>query len=157
MTAIIAAYTKKSRVIGKNGAIPWNLPDDMRRFKRLTTGNAVIVGRKTFESIGKPLPGRLNIIVSRTKTFTAENCLTVRSLDEALQAGRNRNYTDSFICGGEQIYAQALPYCDRLYLTEIDAEYDGDAFFPPLDETCYDTAETERHPLFTYRTLVKRI
>lgn len=157
MTAIIAAYTKKSRVIGKNGTIPWNLPDDMRHFKQLTTGNAVILGRKTFESIGKPLSERLNIIVSRTKTFTAENCLTVRSLAEALQAGQNRNYTNSFICGGEQLYTQALPYCDRLYLTEIEAEYDGDAFFPPLDETCYDIVETERHPLFTYRTLVRRI
>lgn len=157
MTAIIAAYTKKSRVIGKNGKIPWNIPDDMHRFKRLTTGNAVIMGRKTFESIGKPLPGRQNIIVSNTQTFTAENCLTVRSLEEAFKAGRARNYTNCFICGGEQIYAAALPYCDRLYLTEIEAEYDGDTFFPPLDENRYKTVEIEQRPLYTYRTLIKRI
>ena len=124
MTAIIAAYTKNARVIGKNGKIPWNIPDDLKRFKRLTTGNAVIMGRKTFESIGKPLADRLNIVISRTKTFTGENCITVNSLERALEEAKERGFSTVFICGGETIYAEALPYCTTLYLTEIDADYE---------------------------------
>ncbi|MCI5644138.1 dihydrofolate reductase [Treponema porcinum] len=156
MTAIIAAYTKNARVIGKNGKIPWNIPDDLKRFKRLTTGNAVIMGRKTFESIGKPLADRLNIVISRTKTFTGENCITVNSLERALEEAKERGFSTVFICGGETIYAEALPYCTTLYLTEIDADYDGDVFFPPVDEAQYDTVFSEHHKFFTYRTLQKR-
>ena len=100
MTAIIAAYTKNARVIGKNGKIPCNIPDDLKRFKRLTTGNAVIMGRKTFESIGKPLADRLNIVISRTKTFTGENCITVNSLERALEEAKERGFsTVRALCG----------------------------------------------------------
>lgn len=137
------------RVIGNGGKIPWNIPVERARFRTLTTGNAVVMGRKTFEEIGKPLPDRLNIIVSTTKNFCAENCLTVRSLGAAVGTAFARGFSDIFIAGGRRLYEEAFPLADFLYLTEIHTEYSGDVFFPRFDEAHYSKEIDEETGLFT--------
>ena len=149
MIAVIAAFTKMGRVIGNGGKIPWNIPVERARFRTLTTGNAVVMGRKTFEEIGKPLPDRLNIIVSTTKIFCAENCFTVRSLEAAVGAAFARGFSDIFIAGGRRLYEEALLLADFLYLTEIHTEYSGDVFFPRFDEMRYSKKIDEEAELFT--------
>ena len=130
MIALIVAYAK-NRVIGNKGCIPWKIKGEQKRFKELTTGNVVIMGRRSFEEIGKALPNRTTIVVSSTKEFTGENCYTVSSLEEAIQLAGNR---DVFISGGAGLYEEALPLVDRMYITEIDKVIDGDTFFPQIDD-----------------------
>jgi dihydrofolate reductase len=127
--AVIAAMTD-NRVIGRDGTIPWDLPEDRRHFRELTLGHTVIMGRKTFESIGRPLPGRRTIILSRRRDFRAEGCLVVHDLDAALAAASGEN--EVFICGGGELYREALPRAGRLYLTVIHLPVDGDTFFPEI-------------------------
>lgn len=134
MLAIIAAYAK-NRVIGKEGRIPWNIKGEQSRFRELTTGNVVIMGRRTYEEIGHPLPNRDTIVVSTTKRFEAEHCRTAASLQEAIRMAGNR---DIFVSGGAALYREALPYADRLYLTEIEAEVEGDTYFPEFEESRYE-------------------
>jgi dihydrofolate reductase len=136
--SIIAAMTD-NRVIGRDGAIPWDIPADRRHFRELTMGHPVIMGRKTFESIGRPLPGRFNIILSRRGDFRAEGCSVAKTLEDALLACAGAD--EVFICGGEELYQQALPLVERIFLTVIHQDYDGDLFFPPIPP---DFAETER-------------
>jgi dihydrofolate reductase len=132
-----------NRVIGRGNQIPWHLPEDFKWFKRMTTGNVVVMGRKTFESIGKPLPNRQTIVVSRSG-FSYPGVKTVMSLDEIDPANEAR---EVFICGGGQIYQQALGRCSDLYLTVVKREVEGDAFFPAFEnqfgevETLSDTPE----------------
>lgn len=152
MIALIAAFTKSERVLGKNGKIPWNIPEERARFKFLTTGNAVVMGRKTFEEIGHPLINRLNIIVSLTKNFYADNCITVRSLSEALETANNKNFEKIFIAGGSGLYKESLPLADILYLTEINTEYEGDVFFPQFDKTKFTVVIEESNEQFTHFT-----
>lgn len=128
MIAMIAAYDR-NRVIGNNGRIPWQIDGEQRRFKELTMGNAVIMGRRTYEEIGRPLIGRQNIVLSSIGHF--DGCINVRSLEEALCAAQT---DDVYIAGGASIYRAALAIADKLYITEIDAVFDGDAFFPEFDE-----------------------
>ena len=130
MIALIVAYAK-NRVIGNKGCIPWTIKGEQRRFKELTTGNVVIMGRRSFEEIGKALPNRTTIVVSTTKEFTGENCYTAGSLEEAIQLAGNR---DVFISGGARLYEEALPIVDKMYITEIDQVIDGDTFFPQFDD-----------------------
>ena len=130
MIALIVAYAK-NRVIGNKGCIPWKIKGEQRRFKELTTGNVVIMGRRSFEEIGKALPNRTTIVVSTTKKFTGENCYTAGSLEEAIQLAGNR---DVFISGGARLYEEALPIVDKMYITEIDQVIDGDTFFPQFDD-----------------------
>ena len=154
--AVIAAFTKEGRVIGNGARIPWDIPEDRTRFRSLTLGNAVIMGRKTYESIGKPLDGRLTVLVSGTKTIARADCVTAPSLDAALEAARTRGYKTVFIAGGQRLYEQALLNADILYLTEIHKEYDGDIFFPRFDETEYaKTIEKtgEQCTFITYRKI----
>lgn len=132
MIAILVAASENN-VIGKSNAIPWKLPADMRYFKKLTTGNVVIMGRKTFDSIGKPLPDRANVIITRQADMRVAGAYVSHSLRDALEKGRESG-RDVFIIGGEEIYRQALPYVDRVYLTRIHAHIDGDACFPQLDK-----------------------
>lgn len=159
MIALIVAYTKSARVIGKDGKIPWNIPDDLQRFKFLTEGNAVIFGRKTFESIGHTLKNRLNIVVTRSakKSSSAplekQSLLYANGLEEALSIAKNNGYENIFVCGGQNIYKEALHLCNTLYLTEIHKEYKGDSFFPQIDETKFKEAERIENNGFTYRTL----
>ena len=120
----------ENRVIGRNGTIPWDLPEDRRHFRELTMGHPVIMGRKTFESIGRPLPGRTTIILSRQRSFPAEGCLVVHDLDAALMAASGNS--EIFICGGGELYREALPRAARLYLTIVHMSVDGDTFFPEI-------------------------
>jgi len=127
--SIIAAMSR-NRVIGRGGAIPWHIPADLRRFRELTLGHTVIMGRKTFESIGRPLAGRKNVVVTGQAGYSPEGVVVVHSLAEAIES----SYPDSelFICGGSEIYQQALPLCSRIYLTVLDLDLDGDRYFPPV-------------------------
>ena len=156
MIALIVAYAR-NRAIGLNGKMPWNIPGELKRFRSLTTGNAVIMGRRTFESIGcKPLPGRTNIVISANPAFTAEGCLTARSLQEAIEMAGEK---DIYISGGAVVYAQALALCQKLYITEIDAEFDADTFFPEFDESAYEKEIDSFHDgaiPYTYVTYTRK-
>lgn len=131
MIGLIVAYSK-NRAIGKDGQIPWRIKGEQKRFRELTTGNVVIMGRRSYEEIGKPLPNRYTIVVSNTKKFEAENCTTVGSLKEALKvADKSKNV---YISGGAGLYREAIDIVDKMFITEIDAEIDGDVFFPEFEE-----------------------
>lgn len=119
-----------NRVIGRNNALPWRLPADLKRFKSLTMGHPVLMGRKTYESIGKPLPGRRNLVVTRNRGYKAPGCDIVHSLDEAVAACRDAR--EIFIIGGAELYRESLPRAHCLEFTEIHAEFEGDALFPAL-------------------------
>ena len=119
-----------NRVIGAENKIPWHLPDDFKWFKQMTTGHVIVMGRKTFESIGQPLPNRETIVLSRSR-FSYPGVRTIPSLDELSAQSGDRQI---FICGGAQIYAQTLPLCSDLYLTLVKREVDGDTFFPPFED-----------------------
>jgi dihydrofolate reductase len=129
LSTIVAA--SENNVIGKDNQLLWHLPDDLKHFKRTTKGHHVIAGRKTFESQGNPLPHRTNIIVTRNPDYRAEGCIVVNSLDRALELAQADD--EPFIIGGEQIYRMALPLVERIYLTRVHAEFEGDTFFPELD------------------------
>ena len=129
-----------NRVIGRNNKLPWYLPNDLKYFKQVTFGKPVIMGRKTWDSLGKPLPGRTNIVITRQAGFQAEGAKVVATLDEAVTLAENvafiEGQDEAVVMGGAEIYALALPQADRLYLTEVHAEVDGDTWFPE-----YDTSE----------------
>jgi dihydrofolate reductase len=129
MIKIIVAVSKNG-AIGGNNSLIWSLPNDMKRFKQITTGNSVIMGRKTYESIGRPLPNRRNIIITRDLKYYANNCEIVNSIEEALRLTNN----DCFFIGGGEIYKQVLPLTDIIYLTKIDENFDGDTYFPDLNK-----------------------
>lgn len=138
-----------NRVIGAKGGLPWRLPSDLKTFRRLTMGRPVVMGRKTFASIGKPLDGRDNIVVTRDAGFTAPGVTVCTSIAAAVAEGRRcaqaRGVDEVMIIGGAEIYAAILPEVDRIYLTEVDASPDGDATFPELDAA--DWHETSREPI----------
>lgn len=130
MISIIVAMDEK-RGIGKNGGIPWHIPEDLKRFKAITSGHPVIMGRKTFESIGHPLPNRTNIVVTRDKKKTISGTIMANSLEEAIRLAQGKPGSDEIsIIGGGQIYAQAIRLADKLYLTIVEGTYDADTFFP---------------------------
>ncbi|UDL04314.1 type 3 dihydrofolate reductase [Marinobacter sp. CA1] len=136
-TALIVAMAR-NRVIGRNNALPWYLPGDLRYFKQATMGKPIIMGRKTWESIGRPLPGRLNVVISRNPQWSApEGIPTVRSLAEALVKAEAQAELEGgdevMVIGGGQIYAEALPQVDRMYITQVHADVEGDAWFPEVD------------------------
>ncbi|MCL4162276.1 UNVERIFIED_CONTAM: hypothetical protein GTU68_009340 [Idotea baltica] len=141
--AMIVAMAKNN-VIGLNNDMPWHLPADLQWFKKTTLGSPIIMGRKTYDSIGRPLPGRLNIILSRDTELEIEGCSVVNSLEEALQTAKDADNTkdEIFITGGAHLYNKFLADTDTLYLTQIDAELDGDTFFP--DYTKYNWREVQR-------------
>jgi dihydrofolate reductase len=132
-----------NRVIGRQNKLPWRLPNDLRRFRALTLGKPVIMGRKTFESIGRPLDGRHNIVVSRNPDYRAEGCTVVHSSEAALAAAGSA--AEIFVIGGAELYAQFLPRADRLYLTLVHAQLEGDTYFPPFDQTRWREIEREEH------------
>ncbi|OYY92325.1 MAG: diacylglycerol kinase [Hydrogenophilales bacterium 28-61-23] len=133
----------RNRVIGIDNTLPWRLPADLQHFKALTMGHHIVMGRKTYESIGKPLPGRTTVIVTRNADYRAEGCLTATSIDAAITACGDD--PDIFCVGGADLYAQVLPRAHRLYLTEIQAEYDGDARFPDLDRDTWTETARQVH------------
>ena len=134
MKVSLIAALARNRVIGKENRLPWHLPQDLKRFRALTTGHAVIMGRKTFESIGKPLPGRKNIVITRNQDYAPQGVARAASLDEALAIANSSGETEAFVIGGAEIYRIAMPRADRLYLTWIDQEPEGDAFFPEWND-----------------------
>lgn len=135
----VIAVMARNRVIGIDNTLPWHLPEDLKHFKALTLGHHIIMGRKTFESIGKPLPGRTTVIVTRDLAYRAAGCLTVHSLEAAIRACGDD--PEIFFVGGAELYAQVLPRADRLYLTEIQADYVGDAWFPTFDAAVWQEVE----------------
>jgi dihydrofolate reductase len=128
--SLIANIQKKDRGIGKNNELLWRISDDLKRFKTLTTGHPIIMGRKNFESIGRPLPHRTNIIVTRNKNYSQEGCTICHSLEEAIDIARTKDSEEIFIIGGSEIYSQVIEQADKLYLTIVDAEKEADTFFP---------------------------
>ncbi|MDE6036451.1 MAG: dihydrofolate reductase [Ruminococcus sp.] len=143
MINIISAVAENG-VIGAGGKIPWNLPEDRRYFKNLTSGNIVIMGRRTFQEIGFPLPDRYNIIVSETGNFQADNLVTVTDFAKALETARNyaekHDIPEIFLCGGAEIYRQGLDIADRMYITEINQAYSGDVYFPDFSKKDFTLA-----------------
>jgi len=133
MVISIIAAMAKNRVIGRGNELPWRLPSEHRRFKEITMGHAVIMGRKTFESIGHPLPGRRNIIITRRQDFAPAGCEIVPDLRTALAVCAGSD--EVFICGGESIFHEAMPLANRIYLTIVDEVFDGDAHFPEIPDS----------------------
>jgi dihydrofolate reductase len=143
---IVAGMSKEARVIGNNNTLLWHIPDDLKRFKRLTMGHPIIMGRKTFESIiailGKPLPGRTNIVVTRNNDFRYDGVKVVNSLEKAFAIAAQENPAEIHIGGGSEIYTQALPYVDKIYVTWFFDNSQGDSHFPPF--------ETDFHKVFSH-------
>lgn len=140
--SIIVAMAK-NRVIGASNKLPWHLPSDLRRFKALTMGHHIIMGRKTFESIGRVLPGRTSVVVTRNADFRVDGAIVVHDFAEAI--AKCAGDTETFAIGGEEIFRSALPLADRIYLTEIDRNFVGDVRFPPIDDDKWRIAGREPH------------
>jgi len=146
----------KNNAIGYNNKLPWYLPADFAYFKRVTMGRPVIMGRKTFESIGKPLPGRINIVITRSTSFSRDGCIVVDSVDKAIEYTKDK---ETFIIGGSEIYKSYLPIADKLYITEIDEDFEADTFFPNIDYYKWKLVESmpgvkdEKNP-FDYKFLI---
>ncbi|MCB9191112.1 MAG: dihydrofolate reductase [Flavobacteriales bacterium] len=159
ISMIVAA--DENNVIGKDNQLIWHLPDDLKFFKRMTSGHAIIMGRHTFESVGKPLPNRTNIIITRDKEYRAEGCVVVNSLEAALDKAYEVD-PDPFIVGGEQIYRLALPLANTVYLTRVHHEFVGDRHFPELGQEWQETesvphqADENHAQAFTIKTYRKR-
>lgn len=132
----------KNRVIGKNNDLPWRLPKEWQYVKKTTMGHSIILGRKNFESIGKALPGRRNIILTRDTTYSAQGCEIAHSVTDVLAMCRGEE--EIFIFGGEEIYRLFLPYADKLYMTKIDHEFEGDTYFPEVDYTEWQEVSVEQ-------------
>lgn len=143
VSAIVAVA--KNGVIGKDNEIPWYLPADLAYFKRTTLGHHIIMGRLSFLSIGRPLPKRTNVVITRDLFFAAEGCLVAHSVEEALALASEAGETEAFIIGGGQIFQNSIQYCDRIYLTEVDLAVDGDVFFPTLDLSEWKLISSEAH------------
>ena len=143
ISAIVAVA--KNNVIGRDNEIPWYLPADLKYFKRTTLGHHVIMGRKSFLSIGKPLPKRTNIIITRDPFFIASGCIVLHSIEAAIQMAKENGEDEVFIIGGGQVYEQALPYFDKIYLTEVDVTVDGSVFFPTINESKWNEIAREEH------------
>ena len=143
LLSLIVAFDQ-NRVIGKGGALPWSLPRDLRRFKEISLGNTVVMGRKTHQSIGRMLPGRKNVVISSNATLVDANCLCFPNLRKALKALEADK--EIFIIGGESIYRESIPLADKIYLTEIDGSVEGgDVYFPKLNLHEWETEIKEKH------------
>lgn len=123
----------KNWLIGKDNKLPWHLPNDLKYFKETTMNKKIVMGRKTFESIGRPLPGRETIVLTKNEKFSCEGCLVFHSINEFLQFAQNNKEEEMFVIGGAKIFEALLPFADRLYVTEIEGEFEGDTYFPKID------------------------
>ena len=137
MIVSIVVAASENNAIGKDNQLLWRLPNDSRFFKNTTWGMPVIMGRKTFDSLGKALPGRLNIVITRNQAWQAPETIVTRSLEQAIGAARASDAKEAFVIGGAEIYKEALPLVNRVYLTRVHASLEGDAWFPELDETAW--------------------
>ncbi len=163
MKITLVVAMAENRMIGRAGGLPWRLSGDLKFFKRVTMGHPVIMGRKTYQSIGRALPGRRNIVITRDGTFSAEGIDVVAGLDEALELCRTTDVEEAMIIGGGEIYAQVLPRADRIYLTEVHDMIDGDTRFPPIDPAEWrevarerQQPETEDGPAYSFVTLERQ-
>ncbi|MEL6364372.1 MAG: dihydrofolate reductase [Pseudomonadota bacterium] len=147
---VMVVATARGGVIGKDGALPWRAPSDLKWFRRITMGKPVVMGRKTYRSIGKALPGRTNIVLTRSEDFAADGALIVRCVDEAsavaIEAARAADQPEYCVIGGAEVYAAFSPQTHRIYLTEIDLDVDGDARFPDLDPSEWSRREVDDPP-----------
>ena len=143
---VLVAAVARNRVIGNAGDLPWRLPTDMKRFKAVTLGKPTIMGRKTFDSIGRPLPGRRTIVITRDAAWSVDGVETAGSLPAALATAAEGDPEEIVIAGGGEIYAQAMPFADRLRLTWVDAEPDGDARFPEFDAAAWREVARDAYP-----------
>ena len=139
MISLIVAVAENN-IIGRDNDLIWHLPRDLKHFKETTSGHHIIQGRKTYESVGKPLPNRTNVIITRDKNYKAEGCVVVHSLEEALEVSKND--PEAFITGGGKIYEMAMPLVDRIYLTKVHHSFEGDTFFPEINME--EWTETDR-------------
>ncbi|UGU14392.1 dihydrofolate reductase [Sinomicrobium kalidii] len=160
MVTIIAAAAENN-TLGKDNDLVWHLPDDFKRFKNLTTGHHIIMGRKTFETFPRPLPNRTHIVVTRQKDYRNAGCITVHSVEEALKLARGDD--QPFIIGGGEIYRLGMPHTDKIELTRVHANFEGDTFFPEIDPEQWELTASEYHPGderhkydFTYLTYIKK-
>jgi dihydrofolate reductase len=162
IVSLIAAMDRK-RGIGVDNNLPWRLSADLRRFRDLTMGHHIIVGRRTFESIGRPLPGRQTIVVTHDRDYRCEGCFVVNSVEEAISLADMRGEDELFVCGGSQIYEQSIGLADRIYLTLVEADVEADRFFPAFDEGQWSEMESLHRPAdeknqypSTFRLLVRK-
>lgn len=146
MRVSLVVAAARNGAIGLRGEIPWRLPDDQRFFRRVTTGHAVVMGRKTYESIGRPLPKRENLVLTRIETDPTPGIHFFPDLDSALAWAREQGFAECFVAGGEAVYREALACADRVLLTRVEAEPEGDVFFPALDESLWRCSAREPHP-----------
>lgn len=155
--------TAKNNIIGRNNDIPWYLPADLKYFKKVTLNHHIIMGRKCFQSIGRPLPKRTNVIVTRNPFFVVSNALVVNSIEEALNIAKENGEEEVFIIGGGQVYELTKHLWNRVYLTEVDLEVDGDVYFPKLDSEKWQEVSSEKHQAdekneydYTFKILEKK-
>ena len=155
------AAAAENRALGKDNQLIWHLPNDFKRFKNLTTGHYIIMGRKTFESFPKPLPNRIHIIITRQKDYKAEGCIIVDSIEKAIEICPKED--ENFIIGGGEIYKQSLPYADKIELTVVHHNFEADTFFPVIDLTIWELQQEEFHNKdenhkydFSYQTYVRK-
>tara|TARA_B100000508_G_C11423992_1_gene259848 strand:- start:255 stop:737 length:483 start_codon:yes stop_codon:yes gene_type:complete len=160
MITIIAAAGENNE-LGKNNDLVWHLPDDFKRFKQLTTGHHIIMGRKTFESFPKPLPNRIHIVITRNPEYQKEGAVVVASMEEALEKAKDDD--QPFIIGGGEIYSIGLPFAQKIELTRVHGSFDADTFFPEIPLTDWQLAEEEFHPKdekhqydFSYQTFLRK-
>jgi len=148
MKLVLVVAIARNGVIGRGGGLPWRLSTDLKRFKAITMGKPVIMGRKTWESIGRPLPGRFNIVVSRNRAFAAEGAAMAGSLEEAIAIAEREGEGDEIcVIGGSDIFREALPRADLLHVTHVDADVEGDVFFPEIDERVWQPVSCEAVPV----------
>lgn len=144
MTVTLIAAVARNGVIGADGGIPWHLPEDFAHFKATTLGHTLVMGRATYESIGRPLPGRTTIVVTRDPTWAADGVLVAHSVEEALALAQESAQGEVFVAGGASVYETALPYADTQLISEVDLEPEGDTFYPPVDTA--EWTEVRREP-----------
>lgn len=150
--------------LGRAGDLIWRIPEDLKSFKRITVGHHIVLGRKTFESIGRALPKRTSIVLTRDPSLRLPGCLTATSLSEAIELARLAGESELIICGGEQVYREALPLASRIYLTRIHEHAEADVYFPVFEEAQWEIITTQRHPArsdeslpaWTYQVLHRR-
>jgi dihydrofolate reductase len=160
LSLIVAASTNNA--IGKNNQLLWHLPQDLKFFKNSTWGMVVVMGRKTFEAVNKPLPGRINIVITTKNDWKAEGVWVAKDLEDALAQAKTTNCKEIFIIGGGEIYKQTMPMADKIYMTRVHAQIEGDTFFPEIDETLWSLEKNinfiadEKHAYnFSFQTWVK--
>jgi len=144
----------KNKLIGGNNKLLWHIPEDLKRFKKITTNSVVVMGRKTYESIGKPLPNRINVILTKNKNYKVDGCIVLNSVDEIIMEFKNT--PEVFIIGGGEIYKQFLSYIDRIYVTLVEGNYEGDSYFPEYSEYDWKCFYEEKGEGFTYKTYIRK-